>query len=737
MCRSIYARATLSLHRIGPDESLDAGRVGVVICVLHDAREGRIQADGLAIVAAHTPAEVPIVVVGLSVDDEATLLPPLAARLHACEEPAEPGLAGLVDRVARAAAPADLVLLASDCRPPVDWLRRLGDAARESDAVGTASPLGAAWLGADLPGHDAVEGRDATIAAAAARTRPRLQVGGPDCLYLRRTAMQLVGVRSPATGSPSALIEAWSAEVVAAGLVNVLADDLFVAGGLDRAGVVGNDPLAALRELDRCDESSPLRRAVAVARTAERGLTVTIDGRSLNQVGGGTQRYTLELILALHRFADVSLRVVVPPDPAPAATEALSQRPEIEVISYEQAAAGVSRTDVVHRPQQVFSEADLTLLRMLGDRLVVTHQDLIAYHNPTYHSSPEDWQRYRRITRLALAVADRTVFFSEAAADDALAEDLVAESRWDVVGIALESPFSEAPEAPHGLAGITDFVLCLGADYRHKNRPFAIRVAEALATDHSWAGRLVLAGAHVEHGSSAAEERTLLDGSPALRSMVIDLAGVTDEQRSWLLQNARAVIVPSVVEGFGLLPLEAAAAGVPCLFAAQTSLREVVPESLASLVAWDAPASAGRVVGLLTDGEARSRHVRGLREAADRWKWERLAGRLEATYRQAASAPFRAAASHAWQELERERMIAEFANAYEQLDRLHLDLVAHLGDRSALARDDGFFTAAQQRGLLRVGSRPRLARAVMWPFGLLGAHGSHALPLLADGLRDS
>jgi glycosyltransferase involved in cell wall biosynthesis len=711
----------LSLHRIGPDESLDAGRDGAVVCVLHDAREGRIQADDLAVLIAHTPAASPIVVLGLSGEEEAALSPQLIARLRAYEGQSEPALGGLIDRVARAAAPVDLVLITSDCRPPVDWLSRLRDAARESDAVGTASPLGPARLGSGAPAGVADEIRDAAIAASSARIRPRLQVGGPHCLYLRRTAVQLVGARSPASESPRALIEGWSAEVVAAGLVNVLADDLFVAGGLGQERAVPNDPLAALRKLDCGDESSPQRRAVAVARTADRGLTVTIDGRSLNQVGGGTQRYTLEMMLALHRFTDVSLRVVVPPDPSAPATAALSRCPEIEVISYEQAAAGVSRSDVVHRPQQVFSEPDLTLLRMLGDRLVVTHQDLIAYHNPTYHSSPEEWQRYRRITRLALTVADRTVFFSQAAADDARAEDLVTESRWDVVGIALDAPFCDAPQPPEDPAGLTDFVLCLGADYRHKNRPFAIRVADALRADHGWTGRLVLAGAHVEHGSSQVDERALLDGNPALNSMVVDVGGVTDEQRSWLLQNARAVIVPSVVEGFGLVPLEAASAGVPCLFAAQTSLREVVPESLASLVAWNAAASAARVIELLADGEARSRHVQRLREAADRWKWEQLAGRLEANYREAVRAPFRSAAPRAWQELERERVIAEYANAYQELDRVHIDLVAHLGDRAALARDDGLFTAAQQRGLLRVGSRAGLARVVMWPFGLVGA----------------
>ena len=46
---------------------------------------------------------------------------------------------------------------------------------------------------------------------------------------------------------------------------------------------------------------------------------------------------------------------------------------------------------------------ETTLLRVLGERLVVTQQDLIAYRNPSYHSSPHVWEQYRRVTRHALA----------------------------------------------------------------------------------------------------------------------------------------------------------------------------------------------------------------------------------------------------------------------------------------------------------------------------------------------
>src|ERR1700722_15600827 len=95
---SIYARATLSLHRIGPDESLDAGRDGAVVCVLHDPREGRVQADDLALVVAHPPAAVPIVALGLSLEDEANLSAPVASRVQVYGGPPEPNLRDLVDR---------------------------------------------------------------------------------------------------------------------------------------------------------------------------------------------------------------------------------------------------------------------------------------------------------------------------------------------------------------------------------------------------------------------------------------------------------------------------------------------------------------------------------------------------------------------------------------------------------------------------------------------------------------
>jgi glycosyltransferase involved in cell wall biosynthesis len=661
----------LIVHRRDAKETLSLSAGDVVVCVLEIPGDPEATADGVANIAARLPEDVPV----------------LALAGSECGET----LGGLT-------RPADVVLMTAWCRPPEGWLARLREAAASDEMIGTASPIGVELIG------ETGELRPAAVAEAAARSRPRVRGCDPHCVYARREALDLVEL----PGADGDVITNLGDEMAAAGMLNVLADDLLVP-------VAGPDGSRRPSVEASFDEGSPVQQAVRLARITQRALSLTVDGRALNRVGGGTQRYVLELVLALDRVGAgrVSLRVVLPPDPPAAVLAELASRPRIETIRYEQALGGVARTDVVHRPQQVFSVDDLNLVRLLGDRLVITHQDLIGYHNAAYHARPEYWERYRQATRLALAAADRTIFFSEAARHDAFAESLVGVERTEVIGIALDEPFPEPPSAPAGMSASDEFIVCLGADYRHKNRPFALRLADVLRRNHGFQGRLVLAGAHVEHGSSAVAERTLLGSHPDLAESVIDLGAVAEPERAWLLQNARAVVVPSVVEGFGLMPLEAAAAGVPCLFPARSSLREVVSEDLATLVCWDPVASARAGAELLLDGSARDAHVRRLRGDAARWNWDALAPRLLEAYERTVRAPVAPATGLVWRTID-----DELAMAGERA--VHQELLDHLRGRAALARDDGFFTEEELRGLWRAGSRPAVKRALLAPVRLIG-----------------
>src|SRR5262249_62056547 len=110
--------------------------------------------------------------------------------------------------------------------------------------------------------------------------------------------------------------------------------------------------------------------------------------------------------------------------------------------------------------------------------------------------------------------------------------------------------------------GESPFLLCLGQDFAHKNRAFALRVLTALRERHDWRGGLVFAGPHVPVGSSASEEAALLARHPELAEVAIDVAAGDEGMKRWLLHNAELMLYPRGHEGFGLVPFQAPRAGV-------------------------------------------------------------------------------------------------------------------------------------------------------------------------------
>jgi glycosyltransferase involved in cell wall biosynthesis len=708
-----------------------------VVCIPVIAADTRALAT-VRSVMEHSEGSTPVVVVG----------PPAA--MEQITESAAATEAGLLlgltvdcdtDTAALNAAvntsfPSDVVIVAPGMRVTAGWFEGLRTAATSDSIVASATPLS---LGAGAT-------KDLDEAARRVRERalrlyPRIATINPGCAYLRRSALELAGPLDDSLALDEALAR-FALRALALGMVHVAADDVLVEGSPVESGVQGeatvydkpsvpsgeanNDPI---QETIVADEHGPLRRALNRARGALGSLSITIDGRALVSAVGGTQTYIIELVRALARQPAVTVRVLIPPDLSDRAADAFNAAGDIELLSYEQAIDGAPLTDVIHRPQQVFTPDDLGLLRLVGERVIIGQQDLIGYHNPSYHPDIDSWRGYRRTTRLALAGADQVVFFSEHARNDALAEDLLPASRTHVVGIAPEAlgPASTPDRPPEGLSADVPFLLCLGADYAHKNRPFAIELLGALR-DLGWQGRLVLAGTHVPHGSSRESERELLSRNPDLAGSVHDLAQVDEPCRRWLYTHASALIYPTTYEGFGLLPFEAAQSGLPCLFAAQASLAELAGDA-ATLIPWDARASATAVLPLLTDGPARDHHLSRLR-ALSIPSADDVAQQLIAVYEQALSDPPSEAAPHIWQELDRERYIVRLDRSIDDLKRIaqeYQDAYHALEDRVKtglpLIDNGGLLTPAQQRGLMRVAARRPFGAMMLAPLGLLGRLG--------------
>jgi glycosyltransferase involved in cell wall biosynthesis len=545
------------------------------------------------------------------------------------------GTADSTAAVLAAAGSADLVLLAPGVGLPTDWLPRLSAAAYATESVATASGLcdDRSLSRSALSFIDAA----AAVAANSLGLHPRLDGPVGPCVYVRASALELAG---PEGLIGSALAGgAFAERCVAHGLSHVLADDLLLdaraitVSGYD-GGATGGDRAA---------------RARGAARRALTQLRVMIDARAVGDRRDGTRVHVLELIAALGRNAGAQVTALVAPGVDSDTRAVLDALPGVKMATVASASASAADehpiADIVHRPVQISAPADLASLAPLGPRLVITHQDLISFQNPAYFRSQTAWTGYRDLTRRGLAAADHVVFFSTHARQEALAEDLVEPQRATVIPIGVDHQAitgSGEPVPPPGatpLGSEAELLLCLGTDFQHKNRVFALKVALELQLRHGWSGWLVLAGPDVAHGSSRQQEDDLLVRHPELARRILHLGAVSDAEKNWLLGRARLVLYPTVQEGFGLIPFEAADHGVPCLWAAGSALSEVLPDEAASIVAWDAAATAGRALELIRDNSARTANLGAIHAAGERLRWDHTANRLIELYREVCRQP--------------------------------------------------------------------------------------------------
>jgi glycosyltransferase involved in cell wall biosynthesis len=770
-------------------EGLEVERGSVTVCIPvgptdeSPATQERLAAT-FASVVEHTDPLVSLLIAGPATQVKRVLETPPGSRdwpkdLHALELSPDSSGTEAVNAAIEASFPGDVVLVTGGVEVTNDWLPRLRAAAFSDSTVATATPLSLGVGGVDLfddpellsalqtesPGMSrptperakkvsadgpdtppSISGLAQKVAEHSRRLRPRIATIGPGCAYIRRQALELLGPPQESLTLEEALFDL-AIRAISAGMVHVAADDVLVAGrrnqtltaparapavqGPTAQGSAAQEPQALgiaeqVRETVADDEHGRLRRAMDIACTVLRPPSVTIDGRSLTSTVGGTQTYILELITALAQSGGVSLRVLIPHDLSERAQSVLGALSGVELVGYEQALEGVSLSDVVHRPQQAFTPSDMALLRLVGRRIVIGQQDLIAYHNHSYHPDADRWRAYRRTTRLALAAADQVIFFSEHARRDALAEDLLPVGRTHMVSVGADPAEAiDAPEAqPAGVSSDREFLFCIGADYAHKNRPFAIELTGAL-NELGWRGGLVFVGGHVDHGSSREREREVLERHPNLANRVVDLGPVDEPSKRWLYRHARALVYPTLYEGFGLVPLEAARARLPCLFAPQASLSELAGQA-ATLRPWDARASAVAVLALLVDGPERERHLEQLRSLGLP-SWEDVAKQLAEVYERAISEPPSEAADRAWQELGRESCIVRLdrdvqelkAKAQEYQDAYH-SLSTRVAGGLPLIDEGGLLSPAEQRGIMRIASRRLLRAPILGPMGILG-----------------
>jgi glycosyltransferase involved in cell wall biosynthesis len=326
-------------------------------------------------------------------------------------------------------------------------------------------------------------------------------------------------------------------------------------------------------------------------------------------------------------------RVVVAVDEAPSRAASASGRRRVRDMLAMGKAVARSGIDLIYFPA-TYSFFPVWNVK----RVVVTMHDTLALTLPelVFPTWPGriSWSLKEHA---AARWADQILTVSETARRDLLAWFRLPEEKVRVVtegpdpifGPREDGPESRAVLARYGITPDTRYVLYVGGLSPHKN---LLRLIEAFAQGARVDVRLVLVGdlgdvfhTHVPE-LRAAVARWGLDGR------VLFTGFVPDDDLVFLYNRAYVLAQPSLMEGFGLPPVEAMACGTPVLSSRAGSLPEVVGEAGLFFEPTDVSEIARTLRRLLDDPAERALLARRAYQRARRFTWAASARAMMACF---------------------------------------------------------------------------------------------------------
>jgi glycosyltransferase involved in cell wall biosynthesis len=275
---------------------------------------------------------------------------------------------------------------------------------------------------------------------------------------------------------------------------------------------------------------------------------------------------------------------------------------------------------------------------------------VITFYDVTHLKFPEDFEaRWRSYLNLVLPISLRSasaiICISEHTKLDLLKHYRVAEDKLHVIYCGVDSarfhPGVSLDRAWASSLGLRpEYVLHVGAFSRRKNIPMLLQAVASLKARGKFKDRqLVLAGPELSVLAGASEIREGIR-EQGLQDTVVFTGHIPDSQLAGLYAGARALLFPSLYEGFGLPVLEGMAVGTPVITSNASSMPEVAGNAAVLLAPEKHDLWADAILDILeNDSRAQELRRKGLAQAR-RFSWEQSANQTLDVYRKVAKRSF-------------------------------------------------------------------------------------------------
>jgi glycosyltransferase involved in cell wall biosynthesis len=287
-----------------------------------------------------------------------------------------------------------------------------------------------------------------------------------------------------------------------------------------------------------------------------------------------------------------------------------------------------SFADVWHAPHQ-----DIWIRPAAAARLVLSIMDLNFLERADY----SDEKKARRLAAVQKRVddADAISTISEYTASVVRRHLKIPDIPVRVIhlGNPLDGVNVQAPQGRLGKLVPGSYFFFVGVIHPKKNLKTLIPLLRAFP-DMS----LVLAGSRDDaYASEVARAAT----AAGVADRLVMEGVVTDGEKRWLYENCRALVFPSISEGFGLPVVEAMSVGKPVFLSRLTSLPEIGGQAAYYFDSLEPEAMVESVRRGLADFDAHSQRPAELRAHASRYSWSRAATEYWTLYDEAFQAPRR------------------------------------------------------------------------------------------------